>query len=383
MQKNNRNLNFIEKSGVAASFTVLAALLGVFAIAKSPYAFSLVKVNDAYVKEASYWVKKDLGVKCELCPNNCYLAEGQRGLCKVRINKGNTLYTEVYNQPVSIHIDPIEKKPVFHMLPGSVILSLSTVGCPLKCSFCQNWSLSQAYPEEVKGNELITPEDIVKLALFKRIPSIAYTYGEPVAYYEYMRDTAKLAHEKGLRNVMVTSGFINEKPLLEIVKYFDVIKVDLKGMSEEFYRNEVGGYLSSVLNTLKTLKKANVMIEVVNLVVPNRNDSEADFKKLSKWVYENLGPETPVFFTRFHPDYKLSNLPPTPIKTLERAREIALKNGLNFAYVGNVPGCEGENTYCPDCKTLLIGREGYIIEKNILKDGCCPGCGRKIPGIWE
>ena len=382
MQGKNNNLNFIEKSGVAVSFIVLAVLLVTFAIAKTPYVLSLVKENDAYVKEASYWHKEDLGVKCELCPNNCYLAEGQRGLCKVRINKSNTLYTEVYNQPVSTHIDPIEKKPVFHMLPGSVILSLSTVGCPLKCSFCQNWSLSQAYPEEVKDNEIITPEDIVKLALARKIPSVAYTYGEPVAYYEYMRDTAKLAHEKGLRNVMVTSGFINEKPLLEIVKYFDVIKVDLKGMSEQFYKNEVGGYLQSVLNTLKTLKKANVLVEVVNLVVPNRNDGEEDLNKLSKWIYENLGPDTPLFFTRFHPDYKLSNLPPTPVKTLERAREIALGNGLNFVYIGNVPGNEGENTYCPDCKTMLIEREGYLIKRNILINCHCPVCNRNIPGIW-
>ena len=380
MQKNN--LNFIEKGGIAVSFIVLTVLLVMFAIAKSPYVLSLVKENNAYVKEASYWQRKDLGVQCELCPDYCYLIEGQRGLCKVRMNKSNTLYTEVYNQPTTIHIDPIEKKPIFHMFPGSVILSLSTVGCPLKCSFCQNWSLSQSYPEEIKGNELITPEDIVKLTIAKGVPSIAYTYGEPVAYYEYMRDIAKLAHEKGLRNVMVTSGFINEKPLLEIVKYFDVIKIDLKGMSEEFYRDEVGGYLLSVLNTLKSLKEANVLIEVVNLVVPNRNDSEEDFSKLSKWVYENLGPDTPVFFTRFHPDYKLSNLPPTPIKTLERAREIASKNGLNFVYIGNVPGCERENTYCPNDKTLLIEREGYLVKKNILINGHCPVCGRNIPGIW-
>ena len=382
MVRNNFLLTFIEKIGVAFSFLILALLLGMLILAKSPYELSLVKVNDNFVKEASYWHKKDLGVQCELCPNYCFLPEGQRGLCKVRINKNNTLYTEVYNQPASIHIDPIEKKPIFHMLPGSEILSLSTVGCPLKCSFCQNWSLSQAYPEEIKIIQFMTPEDIVNLAIAKNLPSIAFTYGEPVAYYEYMRDIAKLAHKKELRNVMVTSGYINEKPLLAIAEYFDVIKVDLKGISEKFYKDEVGGYLSSVLNTLKTLKKANVMIEVVNLVVPNRNDSEEDFDKLTKWVYDNLGPDTPIFFTRFHPDYKLSNLPPTPLKTLERAREIALHNGLNFVYIGNAPGNTGENTYCPVCKTLLIEREGYLIRRNILKDGHCPVCNRAIPGIW-
>lgn len=382
MAKNNKLLTFIEKTGVAFSFIVLALLLAMLVLAKSPYSLSLFKVNGDFVREASYWHRTDLGVQCDLCPNNCFLPEGQRGLCKVRINKNNTLYTEVYNQVASLHVDPIEKKPVFHMLPGSEILSLSTVGCPLRCSFCQNWSLSQAYPEEVKSNELMTPEDIVNISLARKIPSIAFTYGEPVAYYEYMRDTARLAHEKGIRNVMVTSGFINEKPLLDVAKYFDVIKVDLKGMNEEFYRNEVGGYLSSVLNTLKTLKKTKVLVEVVNLVVPNRNDSEEDFNKLTKWVYDNLGADTPVFFTRFHPDYKLSNLPTTPLETLERAREIALHNGLNFVYIGNVPGNMGENTYCPVDKSLLIEREGYLIKRNILEDGHCPVCGKLIPGIW-
>ena len=235
----------------------------------------------------------------------------------------------------------------------------------------------------MKNKELVTPQDIVNMTIAKNIPSIAYTYGEPVIYYEYMLDTAKLAHEKELHNVMVTSGFINEKPLLELVQYFDVVKVDLKGMNEKFYREEVGGYLSSILNTLKTLKKTKVMVEVVNLVVPNRNDSDNDFNKLTKWVYDNLGPDTPLFFTRFHPDYKLSNIPPTPIKTLERARDIALKNGLNFVYIGNVHGNEAENTYCPNDGTLLIEREGYLIKKNILINGKCPVCGREIPGIWK
>ncbi|OGV19706.1 MAG: AmmeMemoRadiSam system radical SAM enzyme [Lentisphaerae bacterium GWF2_38_69] len=335
------------------------------------------------MRSASYWHRVDLGVQCDLCPRNCFLTEGTRGQCKVRINKNNILYTMVYNQPAAINIDPIEKKPVFHMLPGTSIFSLSTAGCPLKCTFCQNWTLSQTYPEEIKNVEIITPEQIVYAALSRHIPSIAYTYGEPVAYYEYMRDIARIAHAKGLRNVMVTSGYINEKPLLELLPYFDVIKVDLKGMSKEFYREEVDGYLDSVLNTLKILRRENKLVEVVNLVVPNRNDSDEDFDKLTKWVHDNLGADTPVFFSKFHPDYKLANLPATPVKTLQRAVEIAKKNGLNFVYLGNVPSVDGENTYCPDDNTLLIERRGFMVNRINLKDGKCPTCGRELPGIWE
>jgi pyruvate formate lyase activating enzyme len=339
--------------------------------------------TSSFVREAMYWEKSDLGVKCGLCPFNCYIPEGAKGKCRVRVNKDDVLYTEVYGQAAALALDPIEKKPVFHMLPGSAILSVATNGCPLKCEFCQNWTLSQTEPESMPDAEWMPPEKLVEAALEHHVPSIAYTYSEPVIFYEYMLETAKLAHEKGLRNVVVTSGYINPEPLRKLAPYLDVVKVDLKGMDPDFYRKEVGGELSNVLATLKILKQENILTEVVNLVVPQRNDKEEDFVKLSRWVRDNLGQDTPLFFSRFHPDYRLKYLPPTPVETLENARAIAMKEGLRYVYLGNVPGSDGENTYCPKCHTLLIQRNGYLILKDILKDGRCPKCGEKIPGIWK
>jgi pyruvate formate lyase activating enzyme len=375
-------LNLWERSLVALSLTAGCLLVASFFLLKTGKPFSALAPNALYNRVALFWEPKDMGVKCGLCPFNCYLPEGAKGLCRVRMNRGGTLYTQVFGQVVSVNVDPIEKKPVFHMLPGSGILSVSTVGCPLRCSFCQNWTISQAYPEQNREPSLLSPEEVVKEALERRIPSIAYTYGEPVAFFEYMLETAKLARQKGLRNVMVTSGFINPEPLEQLAPYMDVVKVDLKGMSEKFYEKEVGGYLQPVLDTLKLLKKRGVLVEVVNLVVPERNDSPEDFDRLSKWVAENLGTDCPVFFSRFHPDYRMQNLPPTPLKTLELARDISMKNGLQYVYLGNVPGHEGENTYCPHDHALLIERSGYLVKKNNLKKGRCPVCGMKIPGIW-
>ena len=363
--------------GAAAGFTA-----SFFAL-KSPRPFSASKPDAAFARVASFWKPLDMGVKCGLCPFNCYLPEGTRGKCRVRMSKDGSLYTMVYGHAVSLAVDPIEKKPVFHMLPGTAILSFATVGCPLKCTFCQNWTLSQSYPEEAKQGTLTSPEQIVNAALANRIPSIAYTYSEPAIFYEYMYDTARLAKARGLRNVVVTSGFINPEPLERIARYLDVVKVDLKGIDEGFYARDVGGWLAPVLLTLKTLHRMGVLVEVVNLVVPTRNDSDADFDALSRWVRDNMGPDCPLFFTRFHPDYKLRNLPPTPLETLEKARKIAMRNGLNFVYIGNVPGHEAENTYCPNDKTILVKRSGYLIEYVRIKEGRCPTCGRRIPGIWR
>jgi pyruvate formate lyase activating enzyme len=368
---------------IALSCAVACLLLVSFFLLKTGKPFSAVKPNGLYNRPALFWEPKDMGVKCGLCPFNCYLPDGAKGLCRVRMNRNGKLYTQVFGQVVSVNLDPIEKKPVYHMLPGTGILSVSTVGCPLRCSFCQNWTISQAYPEQNREPSLMSPEDLVNAALQRRIPSIAYTYGEPVAYFEYMLQTARLARQKGLRNVMVTSGFINPAPLERLAPYMDVVKVDLKGMSEKFYEKEVGGYLRPVLDALKLLKKLGVLVEVVNLVVPERNDTPEDFERLSRWVVENLGADCPLFFSRFHPDYRMLNLPPTPLKTLELARDISMKNGLQYVYLGNVPGHEGENTYCPHDRTLLIERSGYQVLQNKLKKGRCPVCGGKIPGIWN
>ncbi len=360
-------------------------ILSLIAIYPPPQTVSGIFPADGTRIRQAEWSKMDcLGVQCTLCPFRCFLPEGARGICRVRINVAGRLKTLVYAQPVSVHIDPIEKKPVYHMLPGSRIFSIATVGCNLRCSFCQNWEISQSYPEEAKGEgrEIMTPRQVVDAAIESGCNSIAYTYSEPVVFYEYVIDTAKLAKEKGLRNVMVSAGYINPEPLEKLAPYFDVIKIDLKGFNERFYRKTVGGDLRYVLDTLKELKKLGVMTEVVNLIVPGLNDDMAEIKRMCEWIYSNMGPDTPVFFSRFTPQYRLGNLPATPIETLEKAREIALGTGLRYVYLGNVPGHPGENTYCPGCGRVLIRRYGYAILENNIRDGRCVFCAEKIPGIW-
>jgi pyruvate formate lyase activating enzyme len=366
-------LNFIIGSGVC--FLVL--------IFPPPNTITSIFPLKGKLYEAKYYKQIDLGVQCELCPFNCYLPEGERGRCRVRINLGNKLYTLVYGEIAAAHIDPIEKKPVFHMLPGTGAFSIATAGCNLRCQFCQNWEISQKRPEEVKS-EFHSPEEVVLAAIRTGCRSIAYTYSEPIIFFEYVLDTAKLAKKYGLKNILVSGGLINPKPLKELIPYFDVIKIDLKGFNENFYEKVVGTKLEFILNTLIELKKLNVLVEVVNLVVPTLNDNMEEIEKMCKWIYENLGADTPVFFSRFYPQYKLKNLPETPVETLEKARNIAMKVGLNYVYIGNVPGHPGENTYCPKCKNVVIRRYGYrILEYNIDENGNCKFCGYHIHGIWK
>lgn len=352
------------------------------------------------------------GVQCGLCPFKCFLPDGARGKCRVRANFGGSLVTLDYARPVSVHVDPIEKKPVYHMLPGSLIYSIATAGCNLKCKWCQNWSISQIYPEEAPAKLLapvtldllfngvtgrvtsklkhkevsrLSPSDIVDYAIKSKCRAIAYTYSEPIVFYEYMYDTAKLAKERGLKNVMVTAGYINPRPLRELVKYMDIVKVDLKGFNKKFYKEYVGGELEVVKQALLTLKEENVFFEVVNLVIPSLNDSEEDIREMVLWIKNNLGVNTPLFFSRFMPGYKLTNVPMTPVETLEKARNTALKEGMNFVYIGNLSGHPGESTYCPKCKKMLIKRHGYAILGDLVSKngGQCPYCGTKIPGIWK
>ncbi|MFH1825445.1 MAG: AmmeMemoRadiSam system radical SAM enzyme [Candidatus Firestonebacteria bacterium] len=362
---------------------LFSIVLIVFCLNSNKYLPGSGTTPSTFTYEAKYWKKIDNDVQCLLCPFRCVLKDGQKGNCRVRINIKGKLYTLVYGRVVAKNVDPIEKKPVFHMLPGTTAYSIATVGCNLRCKFCQNWQISQSNPEEV-NSEYLSPQDVVLNAIKLNCKSIAYTYSEPVVFYEYVLDTAKLAKKNGLKNILVTGGFINPEPLKELLQYFDVIKVDLKGFNEKFYEEVVSGDLQCVLNTLLTIKKnSKVIIEVVNLVVPGLNDSFTDIKKMCKWIKENLGSDTPLFFSKFYPNYKLRNLPETPILTLEKCRDIALKEGLNYVYIGNVVGHPGESTYCPKCKKNLIKRLGYdVLENNIVK-GKCKFCGNKIPGIWE
>ncbi len=333
------------------------------------------------LKEAMFYEKYDFGVKCLLCPRECFLQENNRGVCRVRVNHNNTLYTLVYGKPVAVHVDPIEKKPLFHFYPESTAFSIATAGCNLRCLNCQNWEISQAKPEDLESYDL-QPEDVVREAKNNKCKSIAYTYSEPIIFYEYMLDTARIAKEQGIKNVMITAGYINEKPLRQLCKYIDATNIDLKSFSNSIYQKLNGGTLNPVLRALKIFKEENVWVEITNLVIPNWTDDFDMIRDMSKWLYNNGFEDTPLHFSRFHPQYKLQNLPPTPIATLERARKIALEEGLKFVYIGNVPGHEAENTYCPNCGKLLVERKGFVVTQNHIKNGKCEFCNTTIPGFW-
>ncbi|RLI85272.1 MAG: AmmeMemoRadiSam system radical SAM enzyme [Candidatus Altiarchaeales archaeon] len=338
-------------------------------------------------KEAYFYERFPSYVKCRLCPHGCILNEGDRGRCRDRVNFKGKLYTLTYGNPCAVHIDPIEKKPLFHFLPGSFAFSIATAGCNLRCKYCQNWEISQFPPEETKNYDLM-PENLVRAVTREReknekVRSIAYTYSEPTVFYEYMSDTTRISKREGIRNVVITAGYINEKPLKELAKNVDAIKIDLKGFNERFYREVVEGELERVLKSCKISYKKAKCFEIVNLVVPTLNDSLDEIRELSRWIKENLSRDVPLHFSRFYPRYKLKNLPPTPLETLKKAREIALEEGLNFVYIGNVPHGEHENTYCPKCGKLLIERIGYFVKENNIIEGRCKFCGERIPGIWE
>ncbi len=334
-------------------------------------------------KEASFYEKlENKIVRCLLCPRRCQLKEGERGVCQVRINKGGKLFTLTYGYPCAVHVDPVEKKPLFHVLPGTQVLSIAVAGCNLKCKFCQNWTISQTTPEYTYNYNL-APEDIVAAAKRHKCPSIAYTYTEPTSFYEYMLDIAKIARKEDVLNLFHSCGFINPEPLRKLCPYLDAGNVDLKGFSKDFYQKTCSAELQPILDTLKIFKEEGVWIEITNLVIPTLNDDPEMIRGMCVWIKDNLGVDVPLHFSRFQPEYKIKNLPPTPVKTLEEAHKIAKEVGLKYVYIGNVPGHPAENTYCPECGKLLIERRGYVILQNNLKEGCCPSCGEVIPGVWE
>ncbi len=339
--------------------------------------------DNASKKEALFW--KALGknkIQCQLCPRKCILSPGQTGFCRSRKNIGGKLYSLTYGKPVALHVDPIEKKPFYHVYPGTTSFSIATAGCNLRCKFCQNWEISQLNPKDT-AVRYFSPEEIVNLAEKNNCPTIAFTYTEPTIFYEYMIGIAKEAKKRGIKCIMHSAGQINEEPLRELSKYITAANIDLKAFSQKFYSSYCQGSLNTVLNTLKTLDKEGVWVEITNLLIPGANDSKEDLRKLCRWVVENLGPETPIHFSRFFPMYKLTNLSPTPLSSLLRAKKIAEEEGLQFIYIGNIPQHIGENTYCPNCGKLLIKRAGYHILQNKIKNGRCPYCEEKIPGIWN
>jgi pyruvate formate lyase activating enzyme len=332
------------------------------------------------MKEALFYVKKGSALQCNICPHNCIIAENKRGFCGVRENQKGKLYLLVYGKPVSVCIDPIEKKPLFNFLPGSKVFSIGTVGCNLRCLHCQNWQISQE--KDIIGEDMM-PEDVVNEALNEDCEGIAYTYTEPTIFYEYVLDTAKLARKKGLKNIMVTNGYINQEPLKELYKYIDAANVDLKGFTEKFYKEITSSSLAPVLEAIKTISKIKTChLEITNLIIPTLNDDMKKIKEMCVWIKDNVGTDIPLHFSRFFPFYKLEHLPPTPPETLKKARDIALETGLKFVYVGNILLKDSENTYCPKCKKLLIERIGFGITKNNIKEGKC-SCGEEIPGVWK
>ena len=333
-------------------------------------------------KEAYHYTKLGENVQCNICPNRCILGEGERSFCRVKTNKGGKLYTLVYGNPCAVHVDPIEKKPLFHFLPGTKAFSIATAGCNFRCLNCQNWQISQSKPEETRNYELF-PKDVVKGAKQYGCESIAYTYSEPVAFYEYMYDTAKEAKHEGLRNLWITNGYINREALLDLSQYLDAANVDIKNFKEEIYNTLNGGHLKPVLETVKTLKERKVWFELTNLVIPNYTDDMEMIEEMCKWIVKNLGPSYPLHFSRFYPMYKLKLLPPTPVDTLERAAKIAEDCGMEYVYIGNVPGHVKESTFCPDCKRILIERKGYKILQNNIQNGACKFCGKEIAGVWS
>jgi len=343
------------------------------------------KQDDArFVVEARFYQKlANKKIKCKLCPRECAVGDRERGYCGVRENRDGTYYTLVHSRVCAAHVDPIEKKPLFHYLPGTEAFSLGTAGCNVNCKFCQNWDISQARPEQIAA-EYAPPLRVAELAKQNNCPTIAYTYNEPVIYLEYLMDTADAGHAAGLRSIVVSNGYIQEEALRAAYGKMDAVKIDLKSFSESYYRNEVTGQLKPVLDTLVTLRKMGKWTEIVYLVLPTLNDSDAEFRGLASWIKTYLGVDVPIHFTQYHPEYLLKNLPITPVATLERAKAIADAEGLHYVYIGNVPGHPAQNTYCPKCRKLLVERLGFTASKmQIRKDGSCPFCKHPIPGVWH
>lgn len=321
-------------------------------------------------------------VRCEICPKACLLSPGERGDCRIRMHLDGRVQAVTYGHPCSIRADPIEKKPFFHFLPGTQILSLATVGCNLHCHNCQNWEISQASPGEHPAYDLL-PADLPAAARKSRCPSVAYTYTEPLVSYEYTFDCSKACHEAGLRNALVTAGYVNAEPLRELCRVVDAATLDIKAFSDAFYREYCGASLAPVLRSVEILKAAGVYLELSNLLVPTLNDDDGQLRELCRWVVGHVGAETPFHFLRFFPLHRMTHLPPTPVATLLRARALARAEGLKHVYVGNLDLPGGEDTCCAACGQLLIRRARYTILENRVLDGKCPDCGQTVTGVWK
>ncbi len=320
----------------------------------------------------------DNNVKCILCPNNCLIKQNHIGSCRVRKNIDGKLVSLVYGKPCSVNVDPIEKKPLFHLIPGSKSFSIGTIGCNLHCDHCQNWEISQS--DEVFGS-ILEPKEVVIEAVDKGCKSISYTYTEPIIFYEYVLDIAKLAHRKGLKNIMVTNGYINQEPLKKLYRYIDGANVDFKSFDPKFYTKYCGGRLEPVLDSIKMMHKMGVWVELTNLIIPKLNDDPMLISKMVDWIVDNLSSNVPLHLSRFFPNYKMDSIPQTSVKTMMKACEIA-REKLNYVYIGNMLSDKGEKTFCSKCGNLLIERKAYEIMQNKLVNGKCYSCGEVVKGVW-
>ena len=376
-------------TGVSRRDVLRAAAVGACALCLGavPQAASTARAQSAQAglvgRAPSPWFEPLGGgeLRCTLCPHRCRLADGQRGRCRVRENRGGAGNTLAYGNPCLVQLDPVERKPFFHVLPGSRALSVSTAGCPLACRFCEVWDMALVAPEEVVAYDL-PPEALVWHAVEVGATSVSFAFGEPVAFFEYMVDSAALARAAGLRVLVHTSGYLEEAPLAALAPLVDAVNVDLKAFDDGFYREQCGGELAPVLRTLRSLRSADVHLELTHLVIPTLNDEAEQIRAMCRWVAMKLGPDVPLHFSRFYPLYQLANLPPTPVATLDRARAIAFDEGLRFVYVARVTGHEGEDTFCPHCGATAIARLGFMVEEVALDDGRCRACGGAIAGVW-
>lgn len=338
-----------------------------------------------HIVPTKYWTKLDDGrVQCDVCPRACKLHDGQQGLCFVRANQDNSIVLTTYGRSSGFCIDPIEKKPLNHFLPGTAVLSFGTAGCNLACKFCQNWDMSKSREMDTLADRA-TPAQLAKAARKLGCSSVAYTYNDPVIFLEYAVDVAQACREVGVKSVAVTAGYVCESPREELFRYMDAANVDLKAFTEQFYYQLTGAHLEPVLDTLRYIKhKTDVWLEITTLVIPGKNDSDNELHELSQWIYSDLGPDVPLHFSAFHPDWKMQDVPATPLRTLERARRIALEIGLHHVYIGNVHDKAASSTYCSQCGELLIGRDWYTLSDwHLTDDGHCQSCGAQCPGVFQ
>ena len=370
---------FLSALGRCAGGTCLACALARFA----PDAFAGGPTPGKFTREIDFYERlPEHRIQCFVCPLHCVLSDGETCFCRTRTNVGGTLYTRAYNNPCILRTDPIEKVPLNHFRPGAQTLSIAVGGCNLRCLYCQNYEQSQKMPDELKTFDL-TPDEAVAAAKKKNLDIIAFTYSEPVAFLEYAKDVAKAAKKAGLKVVVATAAFVEPKPILDLAKYVDAFAISLKGFDEDFYYHICGVHFEPILEAVKAVKKhTKCWLELVNLVVPTYNDNPETIAKMVRWIRQNVGGNVPVHFARFVPIYQLTNLPRTPVQTLEAACAAAKEAGLRYVYTSNIAPHEGNNTFCADCKKPVIQRLGFKIMENDLKKGVCPRCRKRLPGVW-